>query len=78
MTNDIYCVSAAEGTSRQLTTAEYLNAKLAAIGVAMAGYSLLCFVPLFLPLEIAALIVIHKVTSAVTQPRPASQSIISN
>lgn len=77
-TNDLYCVSTREGTSRELTTEEFVNAHLAAIGVAMAGYSVLCFVPLFVPLEIVALIVIHRVTSAIAKPVPASQSIISN
>ncbi len=78
LTNEIYCVSTREGTSRQLTTEEYLNAKLASIGAAMAAYSLVCFVPLFLPLEVAALIVAHKAVRALTKPVPASQAVISN
>lgn len=78
MGTEIYCVSTAEGTSRQLSDQEFVNAKLAAIGVAMAGYSVACFVPLFVPLEIVALIVIHKVASAMAKPVPASQAVISN
>ncbi len=77
-TNEIYCVSAAEGTSRQLTTEEFLNAKLAALGVAMAGYSLLCFVPVFVPLEIVALLLIHKAASATAKPGTAGPSVIAN
>jgi hypothetical protein len=76
--NDIYCNSTAEGTSHKLTEEEYLNAKLATIGAAITGYTLLCFVPLFVPLEIIALIVIHKIVGALMKPTPASQSIISN
>ena len=76
--NDIYCNSAAEGTSRKLTDQEYLNVRLASLGAATTGYTLLCFVPLFLPLAVVALIAIHKIVGALTKPRPASQSIISN
>jgi hypothetical protein len=76
--NDVTCVSPVEGTSHLLTPVEYLNAKLQAIGVAMAGYSLLCFVPLFLPLEIVALILVHKVVGGMMKPAPASQTVISN
>jgi hypothetical protein len=76
--NDIYCNSTAEGTSRKLTDEEYVNVRLATLGAATTGYSLLCFVPLFLPLASVALIVIHKIVGALTKPRPASQSVISN
>ena len=76
--NDIYCNSTAEGTSRKLTNEEYLNVTLATLGAATAGYTLLCFVPLFLPLAIVALIGIHKIVGALMKPRPASQSVISN
>jgi hypothetical protein len=75
--NDIYCNSAAEGTSHKLTSKEYLNAKLATLGAATTGYTLLCFVPLFVPLAIIALIVIHKILGAIMQPPPASQSVVS-
>jgi hypothetical protein len=75
--NDIYCNSTTEGTSRELTTDQYLQAKLAALGVAMAGYSLLCFVPVLAGLEIAALILIHKVIRGTMKPRPAGQVISS-
>ena len=76
--NDIYCNSTSEGTSRKLTDQEYLNVRLATLGAATTGYTLVCFVPLFLPLAIVALIVIHKIVGALTKPRPASQSVISN
>jgi hypothetical protein len=76
--NDIYCTSAAEGTTHQLTAEEYLNAKLAALGAAVGGYTLLCFVPLFLPLEVLALIVIHKAVGGIMKPAPSSQAVISN
>ena len=76
--NDIYCNSTAEATSRKLTDEEYLNVRLATLGAAATGYTLLCFVPLFLPLAIAALIVIHKIVGALMKPRPASQAVISN
>jgi hypothetical protein len=75
--NDAYCTSTAEGTSHQLTDQEYLNARVTSLGVAMVGYTLLCFVPLFLPLEIVALIVIHKAVGGIMKPAPASQSVIS-
>jgi hypothetical protein len=76
--NDIYCISTAEKTSRKLTNEEYLNVRLATLGAAVTGYTLLCFVPLFLPLAIVALFVIHKIAGALLKPRPASQSVISN
>ncbi len=66
-TNELYCISTAEGTTRQLTAEEYLNAKLASIGVAMAGYSLLCFVPLFVPLAIVSVILVHKVAGGLAK-----------
>jgi hypothetical protein len=76
--NDIYCNSTAEGISRKLTNEEYLNARLATLAAATTGYTLLCFVPLFLPLAVVALIGIHKIAGALMKPRPASQSVISN
>ena len=76
--NDIYCNATAEGTSHKLTTDEYLNATVAALGAAVTSYTLLCFVPLFVPLEIVALIAIHKIIGALMKPKPASQSIVSN
>jgi hypothetical protein len=76
--NDIYCTSTAEGTTRLLTDQEFVNAKLATLGAAMGGYSLLCFVPFFLPLEILALIVIHKAVGGIMKPAPASPSVVSN
>ena len=76
--NDIYCNSTAEGTSHKLTNEEYLNVKLATLGAAAGGYTLLCFVPVFLPLEIIALIIIHKAVGGIMKPAPASQSVISN
>ena len=52
--------------------------RLATLGAASTAYTLLCFVPLFLPLAIVAVIVIHKIVGALTKPRPAGQAIISN
>jgi len=75
--NDIYCTSTAEGTRRLLTTDQFVQARLAALAVAMAGYSLLCFVPVFLPLEIAALILIHKAVGGMMKPKPANKTVIS-
>ena len=76
--NDIYCNSTAEGTSRKLTSEEYLNARLATLAAATTGYTLLCFLPLFLPLALVAVIGIHKIVGALMKPRPASQAVISN
>ncbi len=76
--NDIYCNATAEGTSRKLTNEEYLNVRLATLGAATTGYTLVCFVPLFVPLAIVALYVIHKILSGLMRPRPASPTVISN
>jgi hypothetical protein len=76
--NDIYCTSTAEGTRHELTSEEYVNAKLATLGVATTGYTLLCFLPLFLPLAIIALIVIHKIVGALMKPKPANQGLVSS
>ena len=76
--NDIYCNSTAEGTSHELTAEEYVNARLATLGAATTGYTLLCFVPLFVPLAIIALIVIHKIVGAIMKPGPANQAVISS
>jgi len=75
--NDIYCTSTAEGMRHELTSEEYVNARLATLGAATAGYTLLCFVPLFLPLAIIALIVVHKIAGALIKPGTASQAVIS-
>jgi hypothetical protein len=74
--NDIYCTDSA-GVSHELDADEYLKAKLATIGLASTLYTLVCFVPLFLPLGILALIAIHKIVGALLKPGPASQAIIS-
>ena len=76
--NDIYCNSTAEGTSHKLTSDEYLNAKLATLGAATTGYTLLCFVPLFVPLAIIALIAIHKIVGGLVKPSPANQGVVSS
>ena len=75
--NDVTCTSPAEGTSHLLDDVEYLNARIQTLGAAIAGYTLLCFVPLFLPLEILALIVAHKLVAGIMKPAPAGQSVIS-
>ena len=66
--NDLYCVSNAEGTRRELSADEYLAAKAAALGVAMGGYSLLFFVVFFVPGEALALFVLHKGVAVVMKP----------
>ena len=76
--NDIYCTSSAEGTSRLLDDQETVSARLATLGFAIGAYTTLFFVLMFVPVEAAALFVIHKVTGALVKPKPASQAIIPN
>jgi hypothetical protein len=58
-----------DGTSRTLTSEEGVLGFLGVIGLAIAGYFLICFVPLFVPLEIVALILIHKVVGSAMKPK---------
>jgi hypothetical protein len=58
-----------DGTSRTLTSEEGVIGFLGVIGLALAGYFLICFVPLFVPLEIAAIVLIHKVVGSSVRPK---------
>ena len=65
---EISCASP-DGTSRMLSSDEGIAGLLGVIGLALAGYFLICFVPLFVPLEIGAIILIHKVVGSAMKPR---------
>ncbi len=58
-----------DGASRVLTSEEGVAGMLGIIGLALAGYFLICFVPLFVPLEIVAIILIHKVVGSMLKPK---------
>ncbi|MEP7357759.1 MAG: hypothetical protein ABI847_11000 [Anaerolineales bacterium] len=65
---DISCDSP-DGSSRMLSTDESIGGFLGIIGLVLAGYFLVCFVPLFVPLEIVAIILIHRVVGSMTKPK---------
>ena len=58
-----------DGTSRLLSPDESIGGFLSVIGLVLAGYFLLCFVPLFVPLEIVAIILIHRVVGSAMKPK---------
>ena len=58
-----------DGTSRMLSSDEGVLGLFGIIGLALAGYFLICFVPLFVPLEIVAIILIHKVVGSMMKPK---------
>lgn len=58
-----------DGTSRTLSSEEGVLGVLGVIGLVLAGYFLICFVPLFVPLEIVAIILIHKVVGSMMKPK---------
>ena len=58
-----------DGTSRMLSPDESIGGFLSIVGLVLAGYFLVCFVPLFLPLEIIAIILIHRVVGSAMKPK---------
>ena len=58
-----------DGTSRFLTPDQSIGGFLGVAGLVLAGYFLICFVPLFVPLEIVAIILIHKVVASMMKPK---------
>ena len=58
-----------DGTSRILSSEEGVVGLLGVIGLALAGYFLICFVPLFVPLEIVAIILVHTVVGSMMKPK---------
>ncbi len=58
-----------DGTSRMLSPEEGIGGFLGIIGLVLAGYFLICFVPLFVPLEIIAIILIHRIVGSMTKPK---------
>jgi hypothetical protein len=58
-----------DGTSRMLSPDESIGGFLGVIGLVLAGYFLVCFVPLFVPLEIVAIILIHRVVASAMKPK---------
>jgi hypothetical protein len=67
-TIEISCDSP-DGTSRVLSSEEGVLGFLSVIGVVLAGYFLICFVPLFVPLELVAIILIHKIVGSRMKPK---------
>jgi hypothetical protein len=57
------------GESRMLSPEEGIGGFLGIVGLVLAGYFLICFVPLFIPLEIIAIIFIHRIVGSMTKPK---------
>jgi len=55
-----------------------VSTKWDTLGAATTGYTLLCCVPLFAPLAIIAVIVIHKIVGGLMKPNAANQGAISS